>query len=126
MGKIMTVNGEINTNELGVTSMHEHLMCDTSSALGPVLALYGTKIPEEAKKLVTTNLAALRSGMSAFSKECITLDDVEFTIGELNFFKMMGGNSIVDASPRGMPHTIKVLQEASEKSGVNIVGCTGL
>lgn len=30
MSKIMTVNGEIASEKMGLTPMHEHLMCDTS------------------------------------------------------------------------------------------------
>lgn len=126
MGKIMTVTGEINADELGLTSMHEHLMCDTSPALGPVLKMYSAKIPKETLTLTMPNLANLRGGISAFSSDCCTLNALEYTVDELKYFKMMGGNAIVDASPLGMPHNLSGLKEASLRSGISIIACTGL
>ncbi|MBP3487566.1 MAG: hypothetical protein J6K53_04125 [Roseburia sp.] len=126
MGKIMTVTGEIDAGELGLTSMHEHLMCDTSPALGPVLKMYSAKMPKEALVLSMPNLADLRGGISAFSNDCCTIDALDYTVDELNYFKRMGGNAIVDASPLGMPHNLSGLKEASGRSGVKIVTCTGL
>lgn len=126
MEKIMTVTGEIDANQLGLTSMHEHLMCDTSPSLGPVLSMYATKIPKEALTLTMSNLANLRGGISAFSSDCCTINALDYTVDELNYFKMMGGNAIVDASPLGMPHNLTGLKEASSRSGVKIVACTGL
>lgn len=126
MGNIMTVTGEIDASRLGFTSMHEHLMCDTSPALGPVMQMYAANIPKEALSLTQANLASLRGGISAFSGDCCTLDALEYTIDELNAFKAMGGNAIVDASPLGMPHNLSGLREASLRTGVKIVACTGL
>lgn len=126
MKKIMTVTGEIDAQELGFTSMHEHLMCDTRSSLGPVLKLYSAKIPRETLSLTMPNLAGLRGGSSVFSDECCTLDAIDYTVDELNFFKAMGGSAVVDASPLGMPHNLKGLREASLRCGVKIVACTGL
>lgn len=126
MGKIMTITGEISAAELGLTSMHEHLMCDTSPALGPVLKMYSSKIPADTLVLTMPNLANLRSGASVFSSDCCTLHALDYTVGELNFFKLMGGNAIVDASPLGMPHNLLDLREASVRSSIKIVVCTGL
>lgn len=126
MGKIMTITGEIPSDELGLTSMHEHLMCDTSPSLGPVLKMYSSRIPRETLSLTMSNLADLRGGISAFSSDCCTLDALDYTVDELNCFKNMGGNAIVDASPLGMPHNLTDLRKASLRSGVKIVVCTGL
>lgn len=126
MGKIMTITGEIDAGELGLTSMHEHLMCDTSPSLGPVLKMYSAKIPKETLSLTMPNLANLRGGISAFSNDCCTLDALDYTVDELNYFKMMGGGAVVDASPLGMPHNLSGLKEASLRSGIKIVACTGL
>lgn len=126
MGKIMTVTGEIDASELGLTSMHEHLMCDTSPSLGPVLKMYSARIPQESLSLTMPNLANLRGGISAFSGDCCTLNDLDYTVDELNYFKKMGGGAIADASPLGMPRNLSGLKEASLRSGVRIVTCTGL
>lgn len=126
MEKVMTISGEVNAAELGLTSMHEHLMCDTSPALGPIIQLYAARLPKERLALTMENLAELRGGISAFSEDCRTLDDLDYTVAELGYFKQMGGGCIVDASPLGMPHNLAGLKEASRRSGVKIVVCTGL
>lgn len=126
MGTIMTITGEIDSGELGLTSMHEHLMCDASVSLGPVLKMYASRIPADSLALTMPNLANLRGGISAFSADCCTLNALDYTVDELTYFKQMGGNAIVDASPLGMPHNLTALKEVSERTGVRIVACTGL
>lgn len=91
MGKIMTITGEIGAAEPGLTSMREHLMCDTSPALGPVLKMYSSKISADTLALTMLNLANLRGGASVFSSDVCPLHALDYTIGELNFFKLMGG-----------------------------------
>lgn len=126
MSKVMTVTGEVDASELGLTSMHEHLMCDVSPSLGPIAKMYATRMPKEMLTLHMANLANLRGGISAFSEDCRTLDALDYTVTELNYFKAMGGGCIVDASPLGMPHNLAGIAEASRQTGVKVVACTGL
>lgn len=123
---IYTVNGPIESSELGFTTMHEHLHCNVSDLLGPIVQMYAKQIPKESLDLTQENLANLRSGMSVFSSACGTAGDIDYAVNEYKAFKNMGGKAIVDATPLGGRGDIDEMKEASQKSGVHIVACTGL
>jgi phosphotriesterase-related protein len=132
MSTIKTVCGEIKPEELGLTSMHEHLLCDFTEMMkisnGPELCAQIDRIPQSMLTLNMSNLARLRNGMGTFSRDCTTIGDIDYTVGELKAFGALGGKSVVDATPmctsvEKMPGQLKV---ASEKSGIHIVTCTGL
>jgi phosphotriesterase-related protein len=56
----------------------------------------------------------------------ILLDDLEKTTAELIDFHAHDGRTIVDAQALGQERAPKLQKAASERSGVNIVACTGL
>ncbi len=132
MKTITTVCGKIKPEELGFTSMHEHLLCDFTEmmkcSIAPAARAGVEQIPASMLALNMANLYGLRSGMGSFSKDCTTLGDMEYMVGELKAFAAMGGKAIVDASPMAAKtgKDLKGLQELSEKSGVHVVTCTGL
>lgn len=72
MSTIKTVCGEIKQEELGFTSMHEHLLCDFTEmmklSIEPAMRAQIERIPESMLALNMGNLYALRSGMGSFSK----------------------------------------------------------
>lgn len=123
--KITTVLGDIEPEELGYTTMHEHVLGDIALLTREVAQFKG-RIPEDMLKLRMDNLAALRGGMSIFSDECSLAGDVEFAAAEMRAFRMVGGNAVCDASPLGMRAPAEQLKAASEKSGVHLVTCTGI
>jgi phosphotriesterase-related protein len=124
--RISTVLGEIDSNKLGFTTMHEHILCDIGSLLGSVAKMYASNIPVQALKLCNENLMGLREGLGGFSDDCGMAGDIEYAVKELSIFRSMGGNTLVDATPLNARSRIEDLQEASRKSGVNIVCCTGI
>lgn len=132
MKTIKTVCGEIKPEELGFTTMHEHLLCDFTDmmkiSLDPEARQGVEYIPESMLKLTMGNLATLRSGIGTFSKDCASLYDMDYMVGELKAFAGMGGKTIVDATPiaAGPEKDYKGLKKLSELSGVNVVTCTGL
>ena len=132
MKTIKTVCGEIKPEELGFTSMHEHLLCDFTEmmklSIEAAVRAQIEYIPESMLALNMHNLYALRTGMGTFSKECASLYDMDYMVGELKAFAAMGGKAIVDASPIAAKagKNIIGLRELSEKSGVHVVTCTGL
>lgn len=127
MGKtITTVRGEIAPADLGVTSMHEHLNAELE--LLTVIALQHQSVtpPPEMLTLTNTNLNFLRSGAAIFSREAMTIGDVDYTVAELEHFRNTGGGSVVDASPIGLRGDVTQLRQASERSGVHVVCASGL
>lgn len=132
MSTIKTVCGEIKPEELGFTSMHEHLLCDFTdmmkASVEPEVRQGLEYIPASMLELNMKNLPALRNGMGTFSKDCASLHDMDYMVGELKAFGEMGGQAIVDATPVtvGPEKDAKGLKELSEKSGIHVVTCTGL
>ncbi len=125
MSRITTVKGDIAPEELGVTTMHEHTICDLH-LLYEALGITETS-DEEPYQLKMENLAFLRDGGFALSDECLYRnDDIDYIVGEFRAFKKAGGNSIVDASPIGIRGNVARIREAAERAGVNVVCCTGL
>ncbi|MCZ9880594.1 phosphotriesterase family protein [Arthrobacter sp. B2a2-09] len=126
MSSITTVRGDIAPEQLGYTTMHEHLNADFS-LMAALMARYGAaQIPAEMLALRPDNMAFLRDGGYAASQECVTLGDVEYTAAELGYFKQIGGNAVCDASPIGLRGDVRDLLAASEKADVHVVFATGL
>ncbi|MCZ9880617.1 phosphotriesterase family protein [Arthrobacter sp. B2a2-09] len=126
MSIITTVRGDIAPEELGYTSMHEHLNADFS-LMAALMARYGApKISPELLALRPDNMAFLRDGGYASSPECVTAGDIEYTAAELGYFKQIGGNAVCDASPIGLRGDVRDLLPASEKADVHVVFATGL
>ncbi|SNT36957.1 phosphotriesterase family protein [Rhodococcoides kyotonense] len=126
MGVITTVRGDIESTELGYTSMHEHLNADLSLMLALAERYGAPNIPVEMLRLESANLAFLRDGASALSRESTTSGDVDFTTDELRYFAQVGGRSVCDASPIGLRGDVRELLSASLASGVNVICATGL
>jgi 5-phospho-D-xylono-1,4-lactonase len=56
----------------------------------------------------------------------ILLDDLDKTTAELTAFRANDGRTLVDAQAIGQERAPKLQKAASQRSGVNIVACTGL
>lgn len=118
--RITTVTGDMKPQEAGLTSIHEHILADMK-------LMEGVPIPEEMLSIKPENMAFLRNGASVFSKECKIENDVDYAVAELSAYKQrVGGGTICEASPIGMRGDVRLLREASVRSGVNLVCCTGL
>lgn len=123
---ITTVCGDIAPEDLGMTSMHEHLNADMTLLSG-LAKRFGAPVPPDSMMtLDNENLAFLRTGASLFSAASMTVGDVAYTVKELGHFRARGGRSVVDASPIGLRGPVGDLREASTRAGVNIVCATGL
>lgn len=130
MKKITTVRGDINPNELGFTSMHEHTLCDARLIKDAQLAMFPPgflpPIPPEKLAFKPENFAFFRTGLMHFSEEQDLVDDVDYMIKEVNAFKAVGGNSLCDCSPVGVRGNLHDIKKVSEATGVNIVHGSGI
>lgn len=129
--KIMTVCGPIAPEQLGFTSMHEHVLSDCSMFRSRtrkscfVPSRHSLK-PED--KLVLENRSALRHNI-VLSLDNMRLDDEEMMTAEVGEFKDNGGDSIVEVSAPGIrssPNDLLAIRRIAERTGVHIVASTGL
>jgi len=129
--KIMTVCGIIPPEQLGFTSMHEHVISDCS--------MFRCRAPKTtfvsrccsikpAGKLTLANRSAVRHDITLLVDNMM-LDDEQMMTEEVADFKAGGGNSIVEASAPGIrssPKDLLAIRRISETTGVHIVASTGL
>lgn len=92
---INSVCGNLQNNELGITLMHEHIMCNDSGA---------DYINEK-----------------SYDKDEV----VDIILPYLKMLKNAGCKTLVDSTPPGEGRDVDVLKELSKKSGLNIITNTG-
>ncbi|MBM3949553.1 MAG: hypothetical protein FJ312_10045 [SAR202 cluster bacterium] len=117
-GKVQTVLGPIEPENLGVTITHEHLLID--------LACY-FEMPEEASERawVDAPLTMDRLGGAMarwnYSRDNHQLLDERMAVKEVLPFKLWGGGSVVDATSIGIARDPLALQRISRATGLNVI-----
>jgi phosphotriesterase-related protein len=123
MGRVMTVRGEIEAAQLGVTLPHEHLLCDLRALWHPPgddrldLLAYVDKdpAPEDRGPLASDPYVC---------KPNLLLDDPDVAVRELGYFKDAGGGTVVELTTAGLSPRPETLRGISERAGVHVVaGC---
>lgn len=129
--KIMTVCGPIAPEQLGFTSMHEHILADCTmfrnraKKTSFVPSRSAVKLED---KLTLENRSALRHDI-VLSLDNMKLDDEQMMTAEVADFKAGGGDSIVEVSAPGIrssPDDLTVIRRIAERTGVHIIASTGL
>lgn len=95
MAKLQTVTGEISTDELGVTLMHEHVMISHWF---------------------------MRLNFANWPNEDAFVDYAKRMIGRA---KQRGLKTIVDATPIDLNRDIRLIQQVAEAAEIQVVACTG-
>jgi phosphotriesterase-related protein len=126
MAEIMTVLGPIAPEELGFTSMHEHILYDGRCFRNRFEAYLPPDPPVKADEPVALhNLGRLKHGF-IMSWDAIVMKDEEVMAAELGDFKAEGGSAAVDMSTPGLRIDPLSTQRVSRASGVHVVITTGL
>jgi len=94
--KVNTVLGPIDTNEMGITLMHEHIIN------------------------IEWNFARAFPGF--YDRESV----VEMFCEEMETLKHYGVKTFVDPTPITLGRDVELMRQCSERSGINIIACTGL
>jgi len=117
-GKVQTVLGPIDPDELGVTMTHEHLLVST-------VGVY--KEPTEASLRAKWEapfsieiLGWLLHGRG-INKDNSKLDHIPTVVAEVNLYKEFGGTALVDATSLGLGRDPVGLTRISRATGVNII-----
>jgi phosphotriesterase-related protein len=128
--RIETVRGAINPNELGFTSMHEHVLRGPD---WPYKAIYkkllgnvpANRFPVPSDKPISIeDLSYLRHSHHELS-DANEMDE-PLMIGELSDFCDVGGKTVLECGAPGIRGDLPAMQRVSEQSGANIVVSTGL
>lgn len=129
--QVMTVSGPVLPEELGFTSMHEHILADCSMFRSRI---HKRKpfIPRTAghweETLLLENRSAHRHDI-VLSLDNMRLDDEIAMTQEVTDFRDGGGGAIVEVSAPGIRSTaadLKAFQRIAKHTGVHIVASTGL
>jgi len=123
VGKVQTVLGPIDPNELGFILPHEHLFIDISVRFDPPKddPVAQAKALEPAS---IKNNAWLRYHYSE-NKDNLILDNEEVAIKEALLYKNAGGKTIVDRSNWGLGRAPTSLAHVARATGLNIIIGTG-
>ena len=116
-----TVCGEVSPDDLGITLPHEHLLTDgSSSAIEPI----DPYLREVAERPVDCNIVGdlLRDPM--ISADSLRLTDANVAIEELEYFKVAGGQSLVELTSRWSGREPAALRRISEATGIHIIAAS--
>ena len=123
MGKIITVRGPIEPDELGITLMHEHLLFD-------FVDTYYVEAEEEEQRnlgrgpIVLSNRGVLYRNPFAISAN-LKHDSIVDAAREALAFKDIGGSSIVEQTPIGCGRDPVGLLEISTMTDLHIIASSG-
>jgi predicted metal-dependent phosphotriesterase family hydrolase len=101
MGYIQTVTGPIASETLGITYMHEHLLCDQRRCRPD-----GLRRPRSEGNLMV-------------------LDDMEIAVREMREIKSLGAEAIVEVTMQAWGRDVARLRQISETTGMKIVATSG-
>lgn len=125
MSQIMTVQGPIDPAELGVTSMHEHLLTDIREFISMAPQSILDELEPFMDEPITLENVDLMRRLEATNYNMI-LDDPAVMTAEVNDFKESGGSAIVDVSPIGQRTNIETVHDISAETGVHVITSTGI
>ena len=117
-GKVLTVLGPIEPEELGVTITHEHLLLDITCNVMEA---------DEASKRglrhapVTMDKRAHTDDLMAYSLDNRRLLDVDAAIEEVSRYRHAGGDSLVDATSITIGRDPLALARISRATGLNVI-----
>jgi len=121
-GKIQTVLGLIEPNELGITMCHEHILMD-----GRGLFIEPTNAGDLVKAYlpITSNMNLEHFGWISYNwlsnRDNLLLADEDVAVKEVEIYKRSGGNSIVEVTPIGLGRDPNGLAHISRSTGIHII-----
>ena len=128
-GKVMTVKGPLDPEELGMTLMHEHLFFEsimtTTRAPDINTPMMETKVwddPLSVENLALIGVLANGNRYGTYrNKDNSILADLDLAVEEISEFRNQGGASIVDVTNIGIRRDPISLMKVSMRTGLNII-----
>ena len=125
---IMTVNGLIEADQLGLTLPHEHIFCDTSGdfreppeQIASLLAAMGVDLEAE---IALPSLGFLWREPQ-WSRDNQILESYEDAAEELRWARRAGVAAVIDPTPIGLGRKPAALRRLSVELGMHFVAATG-
>ncbi len=122
LGRVITVNGPIDPEQLGVTMMHEHLLF---TCLMWFLEGSHRGLGSDSYVPVTVHNAALLREFPYRSRDNLINTDWRLSSQEIRRYKMALGRSVVDSSNLGLGRDVWGLKKIADDVGINIISGTG-
>ena len=122
-GKVQTVLGLIDGDELGLTLPHEHLLLDLSVRFKLMEESVTARVMAE--KPVSLDMTGWLRFHLFENRDNLMLDDEELATKEVSLFKRAGGKSVVDVTNWGIGRDPHALTRISRATGLHIVMGTG-
>lgn len=120
-GRVITTEGSISPEDLGITLTHEHILCDLRC--WHVLPEDLTRRARATEPLTMDMLGDVRRDALAF-RDNLVLDDPELMCTELEEFTRLGGKTLVELTLNGLEPRIGEIRDIGRRVGLNvIVGC---
>lgn len=119
---VITVQGIKNENELGIILPHEHVLVDIRNQANRFKE--ASRIAQSEQNVSISNLDVLSRNPYAI-RDNLVLNDVFVAEKELSYFKKMGGDTIVDATPEDIGRDPVTLLKISRSLDLNIIAGTG-
>ena len=117
-GKVLTVLGPTDPNDLGITITHEHLLIDLGVVFIDPPNENERRLAEEPVGL--GNLGWIRVNWSS-NRDNLVQADVSLAIREAARYADAGGGSLVDATSIGIGRNAEALAEVSRATGIHVV-----
>jgi len=118
---VMTVNGPVAKEDLGVTLPHEHFFIDIRWACEKSNDPHKAELLEEPISL--RRLGMLRRNPTVM-RDNLFLSGLDLMAAEASEFKKAGGRTIVDQSSFGTGRSPLAIQKVARRTGINVVmGC---
>lgn len=121
-GAVVTVDGRIDPEELGVTLPHEHMLADASNWFTPPESAYERKIAQEPVSL--ENRGYIVHNLYG-SKDNMQLNSYEEAVEEVSRFKRAGGDAVVDLTPKNVGRDPRRIRGIARETGLTFVHGTG-
>ena len=121
-GQVQTVLGKVDSDLLGPTMMHEHILTDVTGIFeSPRTASEKVRAYEPIR---LANLGWIRRNYFRHHDNLL-LGDIPTAIDEMRLYKEWGGGAVVEVTPPGIGRDPVGLARVSRASGVHIIMATG-
>ena len=125
---IVTVNGPIEPDELGLTLAHEHIFCDTSGdfrAPPPQIASLIADMGVDLEQPISLPSLGFLWREPQWSVSNQILESYEDAVDELRWAQRVGVKAVIDPTPIGLGRMPEAQRRLSAELGMHVVAGTG-